>query len=134
MLRLDELENLLHIVQNDGQNTRDYLPQINAYKKEFQDIAQRVDAFEDLLRVINRNLSNLEQHVDTAGEELGYSETGLMGLLKPLFKEQRKLGETVKTNLDGDMNYVPCEVFKAEDYFPDSSSCWGAGEPEGQFI
>lgn len=123
LLRLDEIESLLNIVKNDGLTMKEYLPKLKAYREEFKDITERVDGFENLLRVINRNLSNLEQHVDTAGEELGYSETGLMGLLKPLFKEHRKAGEAVKSNLDKDGKYVREPVFQAADYFPDSSSC-----------
>lgn len=124
ILRLEEFESLLNMTKNDTQATRQFIPQIAGFKEEFKDICQRVDSFEDLLRVINKNLSSMEQHVETAAEELGYTEKGLKGLLKPLFKEQRKAGEAAPTNLDAERNYVPLQnVFEAADYFPDSSSC-----------
>lgn len=114
---------MLNLVKNDTQATREFLPQLKGFRTEFKDICERVDSFENLLRVISKNLTTLEKHVQVAGEELGYTETGLMGLLKPLFKEQRKPGELQSTNLNSDQNYVPVEVFSAADYFPDSTSC-----------
>lgn len=124
ILRLEELESLLiNIVKSDTQVTRQFIPQLVGFREEFKDISQRVDSFENLLRVINRNVSIMEQHVEVAAEELGYTEKGLKGLLKPLFREQRRAGEAAPTNLDSAKNYVPVEVFQAADYFPDSSSC-----------
>lgn len=123
ILRLEEFESLLNMVKNDTQVTRQFVPQIAGFRGEFTDICQRVDSFEKVLCVINQNLSTLEQHVETAAEELGYSEKGLKGLLKPLFKEHRKAGQAVPTNLDASQNYVPAKVFEAAEYFPDSSSC-----------
>ena len=123
ILRLEEFESLLNMLKNDTRETRQFPSQLLGFREEFKEICQRVDSFQDLLKIIHQNLTNLERQVETAAEELGYSETGLRGLLKPLFKAPKKVGEVPATNLDGQGNFVPVEIFRAADYFPDSSSC-----------
>lgn len=117
------MASLVNMVKNDAQVTQEYLPQLDALRDEFKEICQRVDSFESVIRRINKNLNELEQQVEVAGDELGYKETGLSGLLKPLFKDHRRPGDAIPTNLDADGKFVPVKVFSATDYFPDSSSC-----------
>lgn len=123
ILRLEEFESMLNMVESSAHRTNEFIKTMNNFKGEFKDICDKTDAFEALLNVIDGNTKDMEEHVKTAAQELGYSTKGLGGVFDSLFSDQKKPGEPEKTNLDGSGKYVPVEIFKAGDYFPDSSSC-----------
>lgn len=78
-----------------------------------------------MLDRVNNDITSLEQNMNKAEEELGYNKTGIKGFFKPL------LGKIVKSDRnrpppehidDTELTYKPTEIFKAAEYFGESSS------------
>ncbi|GAB0097526.1 Biogenesis of lysosome-related organelles complex 1 subunit 4 [Sergentomyia squamirostris] len=122
LTRLDEFESLLNAVkENISVSTDKNLPEIATFQKDFSELCQRIDGFERFITIAGDNLSRMEAHMSVAEHELGYTESGFKGFLKPIFGRQKT--EQDATNLAPGDVYTPPEVFKASDFFPESSSC-----------
>lgn len=122
LTRLDEFESLLNVVkENIAVSTDKNLPEISAFQNDFTELCRRIDGFEAFVGKASENLTRMETHVSVAEQELGYTESGLKGFLKPIFGRQKVEHEA--TNLTQDDVYVPPEVYNTSDFFPDSSSC-----------
>ncbi|XP_059620282.1 biogenesis of lysosome-related organelles complex 1 subunit 4 [Phlebotomus argentipes] len=122
LTRLDEFESLLNVVkENISVSTDKNLPEISAFQSDFSELCRRIDGFERFVGIAGDNLARMEAHLAVAEQELGYTESGLKGFLKPIFGRQKP--EQEATNLSPEDVYVPPEVYNTSEFFPDSSSC-----------
>lgn len=94
------------------------IPNIVECKNGFQQYSDKIDKITLMLDRINGHLTELEQNVSKAEEELGFNNTGIKGFFKPLLervvKNDRSRGEHSE---DVVPVYQPASMFRASDYF-----------------
>lgn len=94
--------------------------QIAECRKGFQVYFNRIDTLQQIVDRINNDLTKMEQNMVKAEEELGTSDNSIRSFLKPF------IGKVVKTSKPRNettvqQTFMPTEVFKATDFFPESS-------------
>uniref|UniRef100_A0A1L8DTL9 Putative bioproteinis of lysosome-related organelles complex 1 subunit 4 n=1 Tax=Nyssomyia neivai TaxID=330878 RepID=A0A1L8DTL9_9DIPT len=123
LARLEEFESLLNSVKENISVTTDKnLPDIGAFQKDFTELCRRIDGFERFVGIAGDHLGKMEAHMVVAEQELGYTESGIKGFLKPIFGGRPRV-EQEATNLTPDETYAPPEVYSTSDFFPESSAC-----------
>lgn len=97
------------------------LPKTFACEEEFNKLCNRIDDLEAFVEIVTKNMNTLEEHVKQAEEDLGVNDRGIKGLLKPIFGKAKNVTEASQ---NPDKIYVPLEIFKTSDYFPNSNSTY----------
>lgn len=120
MARLEEFESVLNIVQSDKKTLESTLPQSDGFYNNLQSLSKKIDDLQKFVKVVDENVTRLENHVDVAAAELGFDDSGIKGFLKPIFGNNKPKSDVV-SNLDENQKYVPPAIFKTSDYFPSSS-------------
>lgn len=100
------------------------IPNIVECKSGFQTYFDKIDKLQQVIDVINGNLTALEQNVTKAEEELGYNDnSGFKGLFKPFLDKVVKT-ERTRNNASierNDPQFQPTHIFKASDFFDESN-------------
>lgn len=114
--RVMEIENVfLPTIRHDTTIAKENYSQILQFKESFDEICDRIDNLESLVNRAKVNLTELENQVAIAEEELDIPERKVDILLKSLniFSKPQALG----SNLDNGL-YKPPEIFSTKDFFP----------------
>lgn len=90
IIRLEELENMIAIVQQERCNAiglTGSLTDVVHKKDELLDLCKRIDSLEKLIEHITNNINHLENKIVQAEEQIGLKDntTKLKNLLSPLF-------------------------------------------------
>lgn len=100
------------------------LPEIIQCQEDFEKQFDKIDNLQLVLNAVNHDLTNLEQCVTKAEDELGFNNSGLKGFLKPWFGMASK-SEKAKTEQGASSEPVfqNALTFNSSDYF-------GAGQEQ----
>lgn len=94
------------------------LPEIIQCKSDFQKQFEKIDKLELVVNAVNHDLTNLEQSVNKAEEELGYNNSGIKGFLKPWFGMSTKMDKTKSEESIANIPvYQSPLTFKSSEYF-----------------